>query len=60
METLSSEISLRDREDIELYERHFEALWEVALSAAETRRLLAETIARLPAPGPQSADSAVH
>jgi transcriptional regulator with XRE-family HTH domain len=60
VETLSSEISLRDREDIELYERHFEALWEVALSAVQTRRLLAETIARLSSPEPQSADSAFH
>jgi Domain of unknown function (DUF5753) len=30
VETLRSELSLRDAEDVALYNRHFERLWEVA------------------------------
>ena len=40
VETLSSEMSLRDQEDIELYLRHFERLWQVAATGAEVRALL--------------------
>ncbi|MGL5810088.1 MAG: helix-turn-helix domain-containing protein [Nocardioides sp.] len=47
VETLSSELSLRDPDDIDLYQRHFENLWEVALDPEASRRLVAETAGRL-------------
>ena len=47
VETLSSEISLRDREDIELYVRHFEALWQAALTGAEAPRFLTDMLVAL-------------
>jgi transcriptional regulator with XRE-family HTH domain len=44
VETLSSELSLRDAEDINLYTRHFSALWAVALHGDDTRRLITRLI----------------
>jgi hypothetical protein len=39
VETLSSEISLRDSEDVGLYVRHFDRLWQAA-TGADARALL--------------------
>ena len=44
VETLSSEISLRDQEDVQLYIRHFERLWQVAATGAEARTLLTRVL----------------
>lgn len=46
VETLGSEMSLRDRDDIGLYERHFQALWQVALKDDEARRFLGDVLSR--------------
>ena len=40
VETLSSELSLRDPDDIALYVRHFERLWDAALHDDAARRLI--------------------
>lgn len=40
VETLSSELSLRDADDVELYTRHFEALWDTAVCDDEARSLI--------------------
>jgi hypothetical protein len=44
VETLSSELSLRDAEDVQLYVRHFERLWEVAVRDEEMRTLIGKTM----------------
>jgi transcriptional regulator with XRE-family HTH domain len=40
VDTVSAELALRDRDDIELYERLFERLWEVALQEEAAMRLV--------------------
>lgn len=40
VETLSSEMSLRDAEDVALYGRHFDRLWDVALRGGEARQYI--------------------
>jgi hypothetical protein len=40
--TVSAELALRDRDDIELYARLFERLWEVATHGEEARRLIVQ------------------
>lgn len=40
VETLSSEMSLRDSEDVNLYVRHFERLWQSAAIGPDARTLL--------------------
>ncbi len=47
VETLSSEISLRDEEDVELYVRHFERLWQAAATGAQGRALLTRVLGDL-------------
>jgi transcriptional regulator with XRE-family HTH domain len=47
VETLSSEISLRDQEDVQLYVRHFERLWQVAATGTEARALLTRVLGDL-------------
>ena len=44
VETLSSELSLRDAEDVDLYSRHFQRLWEVALHGDQARELIGEVM----------------
>jgi len=44
VETLSSELSLRDVEDVELYIRHFERLWEVASRGEEARTVIGDVM----------------
>jgi len=51
VETLSAELSLRDADDVELYVRHFERLWEVAETGDGARAVISRVLARLPEPG---------
>ena len=51
VETLSAELSLRDADDVELYVRHFERLWEVAETGDDARAVISRVLARLPEPG---------
>jgi transcriptional regulator with XRE-family HTH domain len=44
VETLSSELSLRDVEDVELYIRHFERLWEAASHREAARQVIGEVM----------------
>jgi transcriptional regulator with XRE-family HTH domain len=41
VETLSAELSLRDAEDIDLYTRYFEVLWDIALQGEDARQFIA-------------------
>jgi hypothetical protein len=47
VETLSSELSLRDAEDVQLYIRHFERLWEVAARGEEAREVISRAMREL-------------
>lgn len=47
VETLSSEISLRDNEDVQLYIRHFERLWQSAATGAQARAILTRVLSDL-------------
>lgn len=47
VETLGSELSLRDEEDVRLYGRHFEQLWDAAVKDGEARQLLGRVLAEL-------------
>jgi len=51
VETLSAELRLRDADDVELYVRHFERLWEVAETGDGARAVIARVLARLPESG---------
>ena len=51
VETLSAELSLRDADDVELYVRHFERLWEVAETGDGARAVISRVLARLPESG---------
>lgn len=52
VETLSSGISLRDSEDVGLYVRHFERLWQVAATGDAARALLTAALQDLDADAP--------
>jgi transcriptional regulator with XRE-family HTH domain len=42
VETLSAELSLRDAEDVDLYRRYFELLWDTALRGEDARQFIAQ------------------
>jgi transcriptional regulator with XRE-family HTH domain len=51
VDTVSAELALRDQDDIELYERLFERLWEVAAHGHDARQLITKSLAAAqPAP----------
>ena len=54
VETLSSELSLRDVEDVELYIRHFERLWEVAARGEAARDVIGRAMRGLETDPPPS------
>jgi hypothetical protein len=56
VETLSSELSLRDAEDVELYIRHFERLWEVAARREAARDVIGKAMRGLEIDSPPSVD----
>ena len=47
VETLSAELSLRDAEDIDLYTRYFEVLWDIALRGEDARQFIARLTQKL-------------
>jgi len=47
VDTVSAELALRDRDDIELYERLFEMMWDVAALGEDAMAVVRGTIERI-------------
>jgi hypothetical protein len=51
VETLSAELSLRDADDVDLYSRYFNVLWDIALRDETARQFIVGLTQELSGPG---------